>query len=572
MDRPWLASYPAGVPAHIDPHRYRSLIDLFDRSCARFRDRPALTSMGVTLSYSDFDRLSRRFAAYLQRDGRGKGERLAIMLPNVLQYPVALFGALRAGMAIVNVNPLYTASELAQALADSGATAIVVLEHFARTLEQAMPGTAVRRVIVTSIADLFPAHKRCVVNFFARRMRPVPPWRIPGALRLRDALARGRRRDGHDVELGPDDIAFLQYTGGTTGRPKGVVLTHCNMVANVEQVTAWVKGALEEGRETVATPLPLYHIFALTANLLVFLKLGGNNLLIADPRDLRRLVATLAKSRFTVITGVNTLFKALLDVPDFEEVAAKSRGVLKIAVAGGMALERPVAERWQSLTGIPLIEGYGLTEAAPVVCGNPFDIRGFTGKIGVPLPSTEVAIVDDHGLPLPAGAVGEIAVRGPQVMRGYWLAPEETQKAFTPDGWLLTGDMARMDERGYVEFVERRKEVIVVSGFKAYPAEIEAVARLHPGVSDAAAVGLPDSRSGETVALAVVRRHADLTAQALAEHCGRHLTRYKLPHRIEFVDRLPKSPIGKTLRREVRAALLAEARATAADARTPRRA
>jgi len=559
-ERAWIRSYPAGVPAHIDPHRYRCLIHLLDASCARFRDLPALTSMGVTLTYAALDRLSRRFAAHLQQEGCSKGDRMAIMLPNVLQYPVALFGALRAGMTVVNVNPLYTASELAQELSDSGATAIVVLDHFAHTLERALPGTAVRRVIVTRVADLFPARKRWLVNFLAGRVRRVAPWHIAGASSLRRALARSRTRIAHEMELGPDDVAFLQYTGGTTGRPKGVVLTHGNLVANVEQTTAWVSGALEEGAETVITALPLYHIFALTANLLMFVKLGGNNVLIADPRELRGLIATLRKSRFTAITGVNTLFKALLDAPGFAAVARAGRGRLKIAVAGGMAVERAVAERWQQATGVPLIEGYGLTEASPIVCANRFDITGYTGKIGLPVPSTEVAIFDDHGRALPAGETGEIAVRGPQVMRGYWLAPEETQKALTPDGWLLTGDMGRMDERGYFEFIDRKKEVIVVSGFKAYPAEIEAVARLHPGVSDAAAVGLPDAHSGEAVALAVVRRNSTLTAQALIEHCRQHLTRYKLPHRVVFVDRLPKSAIGKTLRRQVREDMLSRAK------------
>ena len=558
--KPWLAAYPAGVPAHIDPHRYRSLADLLTESCARYRTLPALDSMGATLTYSDLERLSRHFAACLQQDGIGRGDRVAVMLPNVLQYPVVLFGALRAGAVIVNVNPMYTANELSHELDDSGATVIVVLEQFARTLELALPGTAVRRVIVTGFADLFPAYKRHLVNFLVRRAKRVPPWRIPGAVRLRHVLANGRRRPASEVALDPDDVAFLQYTGGTTGRPKGVILTHGNLLANVEQTAAWMKGALEEGRETVVTALPLYHIFALTANLLVFLKLGGNDVLIADPRDLRRFIATLKKSRFTAITGVNTLYKALLDAPGFAEVALAARGVLKIAVAGGMALERTVAERWQALTGVPLIEGYGLSEASPIVCANPPDIRAYTGKIGLPVPSTEVAIVDDGGTGLPAGEVGEIAVRGPQVMRGYWRAPEDTRDVLTPDGWLRTGDMGRMDERGYVEFIDRKKEVIVVSGFKAYPAEIEAVVRLHPGVSDAAAVGVPDAHSGEAVALVVVRRDGSVTAQALWEHCREHLTRYKLPHRIEFVGALPKSPLGKTLRREVREALLESTR------------
>lgn len=554
MKKIWLDSYPPGVPPEIDAHAYSSLTDLFERSCLRYRNRTAFSNMGVPLSYGELDRLSRDFAAYLRKTcGPGKAERIAIMLPNLLQYPVVLFGALRAGLTVVNVNPLYTPSELEHQLADSGAAAIVVLENFAHALEQALPGTRVRHVVTTQVGDLFPAVKRALVNFAVKRVkRMVPPWRIPGATGFRNALAQGASCSFEDENLGPADVAFLQYTGGTTGRAKGAVLTHGNMVANVEQVAAWSRVVLQEGAETVITALPLYHVFALTANLLVFLKLGGTDVLITNPRDIAGFVAELKKTRFTAITGVNTLFAALLSARGFDEVCAASRGVLKLAVAGGMSVQQDVAERWQEATGVPLVEGYGLTEASPVVCGNPFDAKEFSGKLGLPLPSTEVAILDEHGNELPLGEIGEICARGPQVMQGYWNSPGETAAAFTPEGWLRTGDLGWMDERGYVEFSERRKDVIVVSGFKAYPAEIEDVAMLHPGVKDAGAVGVPDPRSGEAVALFVVKKDPALTAEVLLEHCAKHLTGYKLPRRIEFREQLPKTPIGKILRRELR--------------------
>jgi long-chain acyl-CoA synthetase len=407
--------------------------------------------------------------------------------------------------------------------------------------------------VTTQVGDLFPTARRWLVNFAVKRLkRMVPPWRIPGAQGLRGALAQGAALKLDDAGVSSGDVAFLQYTGGTTGRAKGAVLTHANMLANVEQVAAWSRVVLQEGAETVITALPLYHVFALTANLLVFLKLGGTDVLITNPRDIAGFVAELKKTRFTVITGVNTLYAALLSARGFDEVCAAGRGVLKLAVAGGMSVQRAVGERWQEATGVPLVEGYGLTEASPVVCGNPFDAKEFSGKLGLPLPSTEVAILDEHGNEVPLGEIGEICARGPQVMQGYWNSPGETAAVLTADGWLHTGDLGRMDGRGYVEFSDRRKDVIVVSGFKAYPAEIEDVAMLHPGVKDAGAVGVPDARSGEAVALFVVKKAPALTAEALLEHCARHLTGYKLPRRIEFREQLPKTPIGKILRRELR--------------------
>jgi long-chain acyl-CoA synthetase len=550
----WLGSYPAGVPAEVDVRAFPSLKDMFERSCARFRDKPAFTNMGVALTFDEVDRLSAQFAAYLQKVlVLERGTRVAIMLPNLLQTPVCLFGALRAGMTVVNVNPLYTATELAHQLADSGAAAIVVLENFAHTLEQALPRTQVRHVVTTQVGDLFPGLKRSLVNFVVKRVRHmVPEWRIPGRVTLPDALAAGARKALERLELGADDVAFLQYTGGTTGRAKGAILTHGNLVANVEQTAAWIGGTLKEGEETVITALPLYHVFALTANLLVFMKIGGRNVLITNPRELPRFVAELKRNRFTAITGVNTLFSALLDAPGFDEVRAANADALKVAVAGGMAVQRTVAERWQRVMQVPLVEGYGLTETSPIVCANRLDATEYTGKLGLPVPSTEVAILDEAGNEVALGEIGEICVRGPQVMRGYWNQPEETAKVFTADGWLRTGDMGRMDAGGYVEFTDRSKDVIVVSGLKAFPTEIEDVVMRHPGVKDVGAVGMPDARTGEAIALFVVRRDPGLTAQALREHCAQHLTGYKRPKLIEFRDELPKTPIGKVLRRQLK--------------------
>lgn len=554
MRRIWLDSYPPGVPAEIAPLEYASLCELFGRSCARYRSQPAFSCMGATLAFGELERQARDLGAYLQKEaGMRRGERIAIMLPNLLQYPVALFGALCAGLAVVNVNPLYTAAELAQQLEDSGARAIIVLESFARTLEQALAASAVRYVITTQPGDLLTPPRRWLVNLGAKYVkRLVPPWRIEGAVSLRRALARGRHHTFHRENLGPDDIAFLQYTGGTTGRPKGAVLTHGNLLANVAQTQAWGRTTLREGQEIVVTALPLYHVFALTANLLLFIALGGHNLLIPDPRDLHAMLARLRRTRFSAMTGVNTLYRALLDAPGFAHVCAANRGALKLAVAGGMAVQAEVAERWKRATGVPLVEGYGLTEASPNVCANPFAAREFSGKLGLPLPSTEVAILDERGAELPLGQQGEICVRGPQVMRGYWNREQESAEAFTPQGWLRTGDIGRMDAHGFLEFIDRRKDVIVVSGFKAYPTEIEEVALRCPGLLDAGAVGVPDARSGEAVVLFAVKSDPRLSADALLRHCAQYLTGYKRPVHIEFRSALPKNPLGKVLRRRLR--------------------
>jgi long-chain acyl-CoA synthetase len=553
MRKIWLSAYPSGVPAEIDPRACSSLVELLRASCARFRERTAFDSMGVAMTYGELDRLTRDFAAFLRSAaGVRKGDRVAIMLPNLLQYPVALFGALRGGAVVVNVNPLYTAVELERQLADSGATVIVVLENFARTLERALAGSRLRVVVTTQVGDLFPPARRWITNAVVRYVRRlVPRWHIPGSIDWRDALARGASRPLDEADPSPYDTAFLQYTGGTTGRPKGAILTHGNLAANVEQTAAWVGIRLKEGEETVITALPLYHVFALTANLLLFIRLGGRNVLVPNARDLPRLFEDLKRVRFTAITGVNTLYNALLQHEGFAEVRAANAGALKLAVAGGMAMQRPVAEAWQRAMGVPVIEGYGLTEASPIVCANPADAAEFSGALGLPVSSTEVAILDEHGGELPLGETGEICVRGPQVMRGYWNAPGETAQAFTADGWLRTGDIGYMDARGYVHFVERRKDVIVVSGFKAYPSEIEEVIMQHPGVRDAGVAGVPDEHSGEAVAAYIIRRDPGLTAAAVLEHCRERLAAYKLPRHIEFREQLPRTPIGKVLRREL---------------------
>ena len=553
MEPIWLNYYPAGVPAEIDVFRYASLKDMLEQSCGRYAQRPAFSNMGVTISYGELDRLSRSFGAYLQALGLRRGDRVAIMLPNLLQYPVALFGALRAGLVVVNVNPLYTARELQHQLADSGAVAIVVLENFAHTLQAVGAKTAVRHVITTQVGDLFPPWRRRLVNLMVKWVqRGVPRWQLAGAMSFPAALQLGGRQTLADVALTHEDTAFLQYTGGTTGVAKGAVLTHGNMVANVEQTLAWIRGSLQEGNEVVVTPLPLYHIFSLTANLLTFVRLGANNVLITNPRDMPRFVRELRRTRFSAITGVNTLFNVLLDAPGFERVRQANAGALKVAVAGGMAVQRTVAQRWQQAMGVPLIEGYGLTEASPIVCANSLEAKAFSGQIGMPLPSTRVAIQDEAGRELPPGEVGEICVQGPQVMRGYWNMPEETARVLGPDGWLRTGDMGVMDAHGSIQFVDRRKDVIVVSGFKVYPTEIEDVVMLHPGVKEAGVVGIPDARSGEAVMLYVVKKDPALTADAVLAHCQANLTPYKVPKWVEFRDTLPKSNIGKILRRTLR--------------------
>ncbi len=551
MERIWLKSYPKGVPADINPTAYASLGDFFAASVDRYRDRVAYVSMKRTMTYGELDRLSRAFANYLEEVvGLKRGARVALMMPNLLQYPVALFGALRAGYVIVNCNPLYSPRELHHQLTDSGAEAIVVLENFAQTLQKAIEGTEVRVAIVTGVGDLLGAARGLLTNFVVRRVRhDVPPWRLPQAVRFSRALAQGRGRKAELPRIEPTDLAFLQYTGGTTGVPKAAMLTHRNMIANLQQVAAWIAPVVGPGGETFVTALPLYHVFALTVNAFVPMMIGANNLLIPNPRDMKGFVKALAETPFTAISGVNTLFNALLNDPDFLRLDFSR---LHLAVAGGMAVQRAVAEHWKQVTGKPLIEGYGLTETAPIVATNPLTIEDYTGAIGLPVPSTDIAIRDMEGRDAPFGEPGELCVKGPQVMAGYWMKPEETANVMTADGYLRTGDIARIDERGYIYIVDRQKDMILVSGFNVYPNEIEDVVMTHPGVREVGAVGVPDARSGEAVKIVVVRKDEGLTDAEIIAHCRQQLTGYKTPRHVEFRETLPRSPIGKILRRELK--------------------
>ena len=551
MDRIWLKHYPPGVPAEIDVNEYASIRDVFDESVARFASRPAFTCLGKTLTFAELDTLSTAFGAWLQGLGGGKGTRVALMMPNVLQYPVCLFGTLRTGATVVNVNPLYTARELEHQLVDSGAEVIVVLENFAHTLAEVIGKTKVRHVIVTSMGELLGL-KGVLVNFVVRRVKKmVKPWSIANAIHLSDALADGRRRTLQRVPLAHDDIAFLQYTGGTTGVAKGAMLLHRNIIANLLQARAWLTPVLDPARrEIIITPLPLYHIFSLTANCLIFMTLGAENVLIPNPRDIPGFIKTLRKVPFTAFTGVNTLFNALVNNPAFRQVSFKS---LRLVLGGGMAVQEPVAKKWKEITGVTLVEAYGLTETSPAATINPLDLAEYNGSIGLPIPSTDITLRDDAGKDVPLGSPGEICIKGPQVMAGYWNRPDETAKVMTPDGFFMSGDIGVMDERGFVSIVDRKKDMILVSGFNVYPNEIEGVVATHPGVLECAAVGVPDKKSGEAVRLYVVRKDAGLAAGEVMKYCRDHLTGYKCPREVLFRDELPKSNVGKILRRELRA-------------------
>ncbi|AIF47907.1 long-chain-fatty-acid--CoA ligase [Dyella japonica] len=550
IERPWLAHYPEGVPPQIDVNQYASVAAVVEEAFERFRHRPAFTSFGKILSYGQVDELSRQFAGYLTGTLKlSKGDRIAIMMPNVLQYPIALFGALRAGLVVVNTNPMYTARELKHQLEDSGAKAIVVLDNFASTLQQVVADTHVEHIITTGIGDLLGA-KGVLINFVLKHVKKmVPAYSLPTAVRFADALSQGAPHPLPKVQLGHDDLAFLQYTGGTTGVAKGAMLSHGNMVANMMQAGAWIGKNVKPGEEVIITALPLYHIFSLTANGLVFMRLGGLNWLITNPRDMPAFVKELKKSKFTALTGVNTLFNGLLNTPGFADVDFSR---LHLTLGGGMAVQRAVAERWKKVTGCTLAEAYGLTETSPAACINPLDLKDYNGSIGLPIPSTDVAIWSEDNQPLPIGEVGELMVSGPQVMKGYWQRPDETAKVLGPDGWLHTGDVARMDESGYVYIVDRKKDMILVSGFNVYPNEVEDVVMQHPGVAEVAAVGVPDEHSGEVVKLFVVRKDPKLTVEELKKFCHDNLTGYKRPKIIEFRDSLPKSNVGKILRRELR--------------------
>jgi long-chain acyl-CoA synthetase len=544
MDKIWLQQYPPGTPAEISIDPATSLVDVLRDSCERFGPAPAFHNLGTTLSFEDIERRSRDFAAWLSARGLVKGERIALMMPNLLQYPIAMFGALRAGLVVVNTNPLYTPRELEHQLRDSGAAAIVVLANFANVVEKVLARTQVRDVIVTQIGDLLPFPKGAIVNWAARRVKHmVPPYHLPQALSFRQTLDGGARIAFTPPAIAGNDLAFLQYTGGTTGVAKGAMLTHGNLVANLEQVSTLWSGIIEDGKEIAITPLPLYHVFCMTCNCLTFFKHGCLNVLITNPRDLPAFVAELGRWPFTFISGVNTLYNALLDHPGFAQLDFSH---LKLGVAGGMALHPSVAERWRAVTGRELIEGYGLTESSPVVaCNLPGAAR--IGTVGVPLPSTEVSIRDDHG-ELSPGAEGELCVRGPQVMRGYWQMPDETAHTLDAEGWLHTGDIARIDAEGFVHIVDRKKDMIIVSGFKVFPNEVETVLAMHTAVVEAGCVGVPDDRSGQAVKAFVVTRET-LTVEQVREFCRERMTPYKVPKYVEFRTTLPKTNIGKILRR-----------------------
>tara|TARA_B100000131_G_scaffold320239_1_gene367858 strand:+ start:633 stop:2360 length:1728 start_codon:yes stop_codon:yes gene_type:complete len=549
MDKIWLKSYPAGIPESINIDDFNSIIDLFEQSCKKFADKPAYNSMGVCLTYQELDRLSQNFASYLQNElNLTKGDRLAIMMPNLLQYPITLFGAMRAGITIVNVNPLYTPRELEHQLTDSGAKAIVILENFAHVLDQCIAKTPIEHVITTEIGDCFGFLKRKLVNFVVRKIKKmVPDHSLVNPMAFRNVIQDNAFNQFHPIPLTHQDIAFLQYTGGTTGVSKGAILTHANMLSNMQQAYAWVD--LKEGCETVVTALPLYHIFSLTANCLVFMRVGGCNLLITNPRDIPLFIKTLKNTPFTAITGVNTLFNALMNHADFSSIDFSN---LTLSLGGGMAVQEAVANRWKELTGCTLAEAYGLTETSPAVCVNPLDIKAFNGAIGLPLPSTEVSIRRQDNSECELNEEGELCVRGPQVMQGYWNKEDETKHVFTSDGWLKTGDIATMDEGGYCRIVSREKDMILVSGFNVYPNEIEDVVVSLAGVSECAAIGVADEKSGERVKLFVVKSDDSLTEDAIKEHCKANLTDYKQPKYIEFRDELPKTNVGKILHRALR--------------------
>ena len=550
MEKIWLKSYPPGVPAEISIDHLPSLVVLFEEACRKYADKMAYVSMGREMTYGELDRLTRDFAGWLQSLGFKKGDRVALMMPNLLQYPVALFGTLRAGCVVVNCNPLYTPRELEHQLKDSGAKAIVIVENFANTLEQVVARTDIKHIVVTPMGEMLGMAKGMLVNFVVRHVKKlVPAWSLPTSINFTSALASGRRHGMELVSLCHEDIAFLQYTGGTTGVSKGAMLTHANITSNVMQAYSWIKPAVKEGEEFIITALPLYHIFALTANCLTFLMIGARNLLIANPRDIPGFIKDWSKYPITVVTGVNTLFNALLNHPDFAKLDFST---MNVTLGGGMAVQGPVADRWIKVTGTPLLQAYGLTETSPAATINPLNMTKFNGSIGLPISSTEVSIRDDSGKEVTLGQVGEICVRGPQVMSGYWQRADETANVMFADGFLHTGDMGYVDPQGYVFLVDRKKDMILVSGFNVYPNEVEEVVAMHDGVAEAAAIGVADASSGEAVKIFVVRKDPNLTAEALIEHCRKHLTGYKVPKHVEFRADLPRTNVGKILRRALK--------------------
>ncbi|AMJ56843.1 MULTISPECIES: long-chain fatty acid--CoA ligase [Stenotrophomonas] len=552
QERPWLQSYPAGVPAEIDVNEFHSVADVFNASVAKFRDRPAYSNFGKVLTYGEADVLVTQFAAYLLGELQlKKGDRVAIMMPNCLQYPIAIFGILRAGLTVVNVNPLYTARELKHQLADAGVSVLLVVDNFGDTVQQVIADTPVKQVITTGLGDMLGFPKGPIVNFVLKYVKKmVPDYDLPNAIRFKDALKLGKSHSMPVVEVDHEDIAFLQYTGGTTGVAKGAMLTHRNLIANMQQASAWIGASgVKPGEEVIITALPLYHIFALTANGLVFMKLGGLNYLITNPRDMKGFIKELKNNRFTAITGVNTLFNGLLNTEGFDEVDFSN---LKFALGGGMAVQRAVADKWKKVTGVTLVEAYGLTETSPAACINPLDLKEYNGAIGLPIPSTDACVKNDDGQMVAMGEVGELCIRGPQVMKGYWHRPDETEKVMDAEGWLHTGDMARMDENGFFYIVDRKKDMILVSGFNVYPNEIEDVIAMMPGVLEVAAVGAPSEKSGEVVKVVIVKKDPNLTEEQVKEFARANLTGYKHPRIVEFRKELPKTNVGKILRRELR--------------------
>ena len=551
MEQPWIDNLPDGVPAEIDGSKYSSLVDLFETAVAKYSDMPAFMNMGATVTYRKLEERSRAFAAYLQNElGLQTGDRVALMMPNLLQYPIALFGVLRAGLIVVNVNPLYTPRELQHQLNDSGAKAIVVVSNFANTLEQVVDNTPIESVIITGLGDLLSTPKRTLVNFVVKYVKKlVPKYSLPHALSFRQALSKGRRLQYIKPELSSSDLAFLQYTGGTTGLSKGAMLSHKNVISNVLQASGAYSPVLQNGQELVVTALPLYHIFALTVNCLLFLHKGCNNLLITNPRDIPAFIDELSKKKFTVLTGVNTLFNALINNENFSKLDFSR---LKLSIGGGMAVQRAVAEKYQNITKTRLLEGYGLTEASPLVTCCPYNLDGYNGAIGFPAPSTFIEVRDDNGNSLAQGEAGELFVKGPQVMEGYWENKEETDAVIDEKGWLSTGDIGYMDEKGFFYIVDRKKDMILVSGFNVFPNEIEDVVALHSKVTEVAAMGVPNEASGEAVKIFVVRKNNKLTEKELIKHCRIHLTGYKVPKFVEFRNELPKTNVGKILRRELR--------------------
>lgn len=551
MTKIWHKYYDAGVPTEINPNEYSSINEVLEMAFSKFKEKPAFHNMGTTLKYKDIDLLSQKFASYLQNDlGLKKGDRVALMMPNILQYPVALFGILRAGMVAVNVNPLYTARELEHQLKDADVRAIVIFANSAHVLEKVIASTNVKHVMLTQIGDMLKFPKNYIVNFVIKNVKKmVPAYNLSGATSFLDCVMKGDEKTFKKPEIGHSDIAFLQYTGGTTGVAKGAILSHKNIVSNMLQARAWIKNLIKDGQEIIITPLPLYHIFSLTANCFVFSSVGALNILITNPRDLPAFIKELQKWKFTAFTGVNTLFNGLLNNPEFAKL---DFGSLKLTLGGGMAVQKVVAERWKQVTGRPLIEAYGLTETSPAACINPMTLKEYNGFIGLPISSTDLTIKDDNGNNMKLGEVGEISIKGPQVMEGYWNRPEETEKVMSADGYFKTGDLGFMTEEGFIKIVDRKKDMILVSGFNVYPNELEDVICQNPKVLECAAIGIPDDKSGESIKVFVVKKDDSLTQEEVIKFCREHLTSYKVPRAVEFRKELPKSNVGKILRKDLR--------------------